>query len=79
MMDQMIIATLIGPKKNTPLYRRAKSEDEFYEELGSSPIVRFAAWLTGPGMKHRDAYSPRMPDACDRLDRSMRHGGLLRP
>jgi hypothetical protein len=53
MIDNFIIADIAGRMQRTSLLQRTrrdriKEEDAFYNNAGSSFLVRFAAWLTLP-------------------------------
>ncbi len=53
MIESFLIADIAGRMQRARLLQRTrrdriKEEDAFYDNAGSSPLVRFAAWLTLP-------------------------------
>jgi hypothetical protein len=53
MIESFLIADIAGRMQRERLLQRTrrdriKEEDAFYDNAGSSPLVRFAAWLTLP-------------------------------
>ena len=54
MIDSFMIADIAGRMQRARLMQRTrrdrlKDEDAFYDKVASSPLVRFATWLTEPG------------------------------
>jgi hypothetical protein len=52
MIDQIAIASMLGLSRAGRIGRRT-SEEEFYEQYGSSRIIRAVAWLTDIGFKNK--------------------------
>ncbi|TCU18909.1 hypothetical protein EV132_102136 [Rhizobium sullae] len=80
MIDQIMIASFLGLSQSCqPIQKRARTEDEFYRDFGSSPIVSFGRWLNSIGAKKQEdrALPARssIPSSC-RSDQAAR---LARP